>query len=272
MRTRISLLATVVVTVGLGLFTAGASLAQPQTQTTVEVRNFEVLAVDGNRLIVRDQKGTQTLTVPDDFRFKVNGRQMSAKELKPGMKGQATISTKTTVTPVTVTEIREASVVSTTGMSVTIRGADGVRRRFTQSELDKRGIEMIKDGHIVHVSQLIPGDLVTATFISNEPPTVVTETEVDLKLAQAKAQPAPGTKPVKAPAKAAPVAATAPSEPAPAASTVAEAEAPSSAPVDAPLPPSVETPPPQSGPWLLWVAVLIALAGLVVYLVRRKKQ
>jgi hypothetical protein len=45
------------------------------------------------------------LTVADDFRFIVNGQPMSVKELKPGMRGRATITTKTTVTPVTVTEV-----------------------------------------------------------------------------------------------------------------------------------------------------------------------
>jgi translation elongation factor P/translation initiation factor 5A len=258
------LLATVVVAVGLGLFTAGASLAQ--TETTV--RDFEVLAVDGNHLIIRDQRGTQSLTVPDDFRFKVDGRQMSAKELKPGMKGQATVSTKTTVTPVTITELREASVVSATGQSVTVRGADGVLRRFIQSDLDKRGIEMIKDGRIVRTSQLNQGDQVTATLISNQPPIVVTEKEVDVKLAQAQAEPASDTKASAAPASATPAPAPAPE---PAASTVAEAPASQATPVVAPVPPITETPPPQSKSWL-WVVVLIAIAGLVVYLFRRKKQ
>jgi hypothetical protein len=261
MRTRASLFAAVVVAVGMGLLTAEAALAQ--TQTSVDVRNFEVLAVDGNRLIIRDQRGTQDLTVPDDFRFKVDGRQMSAKELKAGMKGEATVTTQTTITPVTITEIREASVVSTAGLSVTIRGTDGVRRRFTQSELDKRGIEMIKDGRIVHVSQLNPGDLVTATLISNAAPTVVTETEVDVKLAQAKPEPAPDKMPPAAPASATPT---------PAATTVAQAAPPPTAPVVAAVPPSTESAPQASGSWLLWVAILIALAALVMYLARRKKQ
>ena len=128
---------------GLGLFTTGL-LAQ--TKTTVDVRHFEVLAVDGNNLVVRDERGTNVYIVPDDFRFKVNGKQMAAKELKPGMKGEATVTTKTTINPVTVTDIREATVVSATETSMVVRGSDGVRRRFTQSELDKRGIEMIKDG------------------------------------------------------------------------------------------------------------------------------
>jgi hypothetical protein len=128
---------------GLGLFAAGALLAQ--TQTTVDVRNFEVLAVEGNSLVVRDQRGTHEYTVPDDFRFNVDGRPMSVKELKPGMKGTATVTTTTTITPVTVT-----------GLAMPRRcrrrqrlwwsGADGMRRRFTQAELDKRGIQITGTG------------------------------------------------------------------------------------------------------------------------------
>ena len=130
-----------------------------------------MLAVDGNRLVYRDQRGTHEITVPDDFRMKVDGKQMAVKELKPGMKGTATVTTTTTITPVTVTEVKQAVVVSATPTSVLIRGADGVQRRFTQSELDKRGIEIFKDGQLVRVSQLNPGDQLTATIVSSEPPT-----------------------------------------------------------------------------------------------------
>ncbi len=249
MRTRATWVQTILVAVGLGLFSAGALLGQ--TQTTVDVRDFEVLAVDGNRLVYRDQKGTHEITVPDDFRFKVDGRQVSVKELKAGMKGTATVTstTTTTIKPVTVTETREGVVLSATANSVVVKGADGVQRRFTQSELDKRGLEIIKDGRVVRVSQLNRGDQFTATIITSEPPVVVTEKEVEMKLAEAKAESAPAT-----PAAAAPAAA-------PAATT---AVAPSAAPMKA-------LPPEQSQSWLLWVAILIAIA-VVVYLVMRKKK
>jgi hypothetical protein len=111
MRTRATWLSEVLVAFGLGLFTAGALLAQT---TTSDVRNFEVLAVEGNRLVVRDQRGTHEYTVPDDFRFTVDGKPMSVKELKPGMKGTATVTKTTTITPVTVTEFRDATVLEAT--------------------------------------------------------------------------------------------------------------------------------------------------------------
>ena len=113
MRTRTTWLSGVLVAFGLGMFTTGL-LAQ--TKTTVDVRNFELLAVDGNNIVVRDERGTNIYVVPDDFRFKVNGKPMAAKKLKPGMKGAATITTTTTMNPVTVTDIREATVVSTTAI------------------------------------------------------------------------------------------------------------------------------------------------------------
>jgi hypothetical protein len=122
MRTKERWWSSVLLAIVLGLASAGA----PQAQTTaVNVRNFEVISVDGNNLVVRDEKGTQELSVPDDFRFTVDGRKLSVKELKPGMKGTATITTKTTITPVTVTEIKQGTVVKSTDHSVYVRTPDG---------------------------------------------------------------------------------------------------------------------------------------------------
>jgi hypothetical protein len=63
----------------LGLAVAGAPLAQTTTKD-VAVRNFEILLVDGNRIFVRDERGTQELTVPPDFKFTVDGKQMSVAD------------------------------------------------------------------------------------------------------------------------------------------------------------------------------------------------
>lgn len=263
MRTRTTWLSGVLVAFGLGMFTTGL-LAQ--TKTTVDVRNFEVLAVDGNNIVVRDERGTNIYVVPDDFRFKVNGKPMAAKELKPGMKGEATVTTKTTINPVTVTDVREATVVSTTANSMLVRGSDGVQRRFTQSELDKRGIEMIKDGRVVRISQLTPGDQLSATILTREPPTF--EREVDVKVAEAKMAPAP--------AKAAPAAAPAAPAAAPAAPAAAPAAAPTTVASTTPAPaapsaaPMKSAPPEESSSWLLWVSILIALAVIVFVFMRKK--
>src|SRR5215813_15568680 len=116
----------VCVGVALCLGLAGVSAAQ-QTTSTTHTRNFEVIAVDGNKVVVKDQMGNEEFTVPEDFRFDVDGKQISVHDLKPGMKGTATITTTTTVTPVYVTEVRNGEVLQQSGGSVVVRGPNGIR-------------------------------------------------------------------------------------------------------------------------------------------------
>src|SRR4029079_17343537 len=130
--------------------------------TTVDVRNFEVISVEGNKLVVRNEKGTYEYTVPDDFRFTADGKQLSVSDLRAGMKGTATVTTTTTIRPVVVTEVREAEVLRASDTSVTVRNADGTRR-FTQGQLDTKGIQIFKDGKAVRIADLGRGDKLTAT-------------------------------------------------------------------------------------------------------------
>ncbi len=118
---------------------AVSSLAQT-TSTKTETKNFTVLAVDGNNLDVRLPEGTRELTVPDDFRFTVNGQQLSVHDLKVGMKGSATITTRTTVTPVTVTEVKNGTIMQRSGNSIIVRTDDGIKM-FSEGDVDKRGVK-----------------------------------------------------------------------------------------------------------------------------------
>jgi len=162
-----------------------AVAAMAQTATVSETKSFEVLAVEGNLLYVRLPEGTRGLTVPDDFRFTVNGQQMSVQQLKPGMKGTATITTRTTVTPVTVTEVKNGTVVVRSGASIIVRTDEGVRS-FTQGEVDKRGVKIVRDGQPVQLTELREGDRLTAMIITSLPPRVMTEKEVTATLATTK--------------------------------------------------------------------------------------
>jgi hypothetical protein len=247
MRTKAGWLSGVIVTLALGLAFAGAPLAQ--TTSTTDVRNFEVISVDGNQLIVRDEKGTQEITVPDDFRFTVDGKKMSVSELKAGMKGTAAVTTTTTVKPVFVTEVREAEVLRASPVSMTVRTADGARK-FTQAELDTKGIRIYKNGSSVRLSELKKGDMLSATVVTYGAPIVLTEKEVQAVLAE----------PEPAPAMVA-AATTTP------ATTTPPTPAPPAAPSAAPAPPAE-----QSGLGLMWWVVIAVIIALVVYFARRKKQ
>ena len=132
--------------------TAGISSAQT-TSTASEVKKFEVIAVDGNDLVVRLPEGTRQINVPPGFVFTVNGKPLSVGDLIPGMSGTATITTTTTVTPVTVTEVKSGTVALVSGTAVYVRTPEGVRL-FTQSELDKRGVKIFVDGKPRAVSEL----------------------------------------------------------------------------------------------------------------------
>jgi hypothetical protein len=188
--------------------TAVGSLAQ-QTTTSTETKTFEVLAVEGNQLIVRLPEGTRELKVADDFRFTVDGQPLSVRELKPGMKGSAIITTRTTVTPVTVTEVKSGTVVVKSGSSVIVRTNDGVRS-FSQGDVDKRGVKIFRDGKPVQLSELHDGDRLSATIVTSRPPRVMTDKEVQATLAAAtpaaapRAAPAPAALPPLAPAEEAP--------------------------------------------------------------------
>lgn len=161
--------------------TAAVSQAQ-QTTSSSETKTFEILAVDGNQLVVRLPEGTRELSVPSDFRFNVNGQMLSVGQLKPGMKGTATVTTRTTVTPVTVTEVKNGTVAHVAGSTIIVRTDEGFRS-FTQGEVDKRGVKIMREGRPAQVSDFRQGDRLTATIVTSMPPRVLTEKEVQAAVA-----------------------------------------------------------------------------------------
>jgi hypothetical protein len=219
-----------VLAVGTLVCLAGSVSAQQATTTATETKKFEVIAVDGSQLVVKLPEGTREITVPDDFRFTIDGRQMSVRELKPGMKGTANITTKTTVTPVTVTEVKNGTVVQASGASVIVRTDQGFKM-FSQGDVDKRGVKIYRHGEPAAISDFHSGDKLTATIITAKPPRIVSQKDVNATLAREGGAPAgaagdaaaarPPTaaapeRPAAAPATAAPPAAATGGSPAPA--------------------------------------------------------
>ena len=207
---------------------AGMAAAQTSTATSTQTKDFEVMAVYGNTVAVHLPEGMREITVPDSFRFTVNGQPMSVHELQPGMKGTATITTTTKSTPVTVTEVKNGQVVMTGGGSIWVR-SEGQVKAFSEADIKKRGIKLTRDGQPANIADFRQGDNLSAVIVTSGPPRVVTEQQVQATLARqtpgsttAAAAPAPRTA-APAPASAAPAAsAAAASRPQPT-STVARA-------------------------------------------------
>lgn len=163
---------------GLALTLALSTNASAQTSSTnTQVKSFEVVSVDGNKVVVKGAEGTRELTVPPDFKMTVDGRPVTVAELRPGMKGTATITTTTTTTPVTVTEIRNGEVYKVSGNSIVVRTENGLKM-FTEGDAAKRGVKIMRDGAPIAFTELREGDRLTATIVTTQPPKVVTERQV----------------------------------------------------------------------------------------------
>ncbi|MGH8251583.1 MAG: hypothetical protein ACREVI_12950 [Steroidobacteraceae bacterium] len=220
--------------------------AQAQKGVGGEERNIEVISVDGNVVVVREDKGTQEYTVPSTFFVTVDGKEVALADLKPGMKGDAIVTEFTSVRPVHVATVNMGTVVSQTGRSVTVKEADGKIHRFTQGEADERGVRLyMDDGKAVRISGLNPGDELTATVVSAGPPEILTAADVDAALAA-------GDEPVAA--------------------TAADADAATEASAAADAAPELATEPEEitSKLWI-WILLLVVLALLLVWVFSRKK-
>ena len=190
---------------GIAAVCVTATIASAQTtSTTSETKKFTIISAEGNQVVAKLPEGTRELTVPDDFRFtSSDGKQLTAAELKPGMTGTAVITTKTTVIPVTVTEVKNGEVMQALGTSILVRTAEGMKM-FTQSDIDKRGIKIVRDGKPAQISDFRANDRISATIITSRPPRVLTDREVQATLAKANpgAAPAPASRSAAAPATA----------------------------------------------------------------------
>jgi LPXTG-motif cell wall-anchored protein len=194
-----------------------AVVASAQTSTTsTETKQFQVVSVDGNKVVARTAEGTKEYTIPEDFRFTVDGKQVSVHELQPGQKGTAKITTITTTTPVHVTEVKNGEVMQASGSSVIVRTANGIKM-FNEGDLQKRNVTIIKDGKPVSLSDLHTGDRLTATIVTEGTPKVMTQRQVAAVLSGAPAPAATTGTRTPPPVAATPAPAAAAPAPAPAA-------------------------------------------------------
>jgi len=238
-------------------FTAITSTAQTTT-TSTQTKKFEVIAVNGNDLVVKLPEGTREIQVPDDFRFTVDGQQLAARDLKPGMKGTAVITTKTTVTPVVVTEVKNGEVLQSSGNSILVRTEQGFKQ-FTEADVERRGIKMMKDGAPAQFTDFHSGDRLSATIVTTHPPKVMTQQQVNATLAKA----APASGAAGAPAAARSTSGSA-AAPATARSTSGSAAAPAGAPAARKLPKTG-----SAWPLLAFGSILSIAIGLMLTVRRR---
>jgi LPXTG-motif cell wall-anchored protein len=69
------------------------------------------------------------------------------------------------------------------GSSILVRTEQGMKM-FSQGDIDKRGVKIMKDGKVVDISELRANDQLSATIITSKPPRVMTEQQVQATLAK----------------------------------------------------------------------------------------
>jgi hypothetical protein len=157
--------------------------AQVQTTTTttagqssqvVEVERGEVLAVEGNDLIVRMADGSirHFENIPASAKATVNGKQLGIRDLKPGMKLQRTITTTTTPQIVTTVETVTGKIWHVTPpLSVILTLENGTNQSFKIPKDQKFKV----NGEMVDAFGLRKGMVVTATKIVEVPVSVISQ-------------------------------------------------------------------------------------------------
>ena len=274
---------------GVGLLAVSATIAiaqQPsvtkimstgQSMTSTSSRSIHavVVSVNGNKVVAEDAGKATEYTIPDGFKFQLDGKDIGVADLKPGMHVTATITTTTTTTPVYVTEIKSGKVLVVSGQSIIVRGPQG-NRVFSNQDAVKRNATIMRNGEKVSISDLRAGDIFTAVIITDESPRVVSEREVEAMIHGApEAAAAPAGAPAPAPTEAsaaapagAPAAAAA-ETPTAAAPAESAAASPASAPAPAPESPAPASPFPT---WLIWIILLIVIIVAFMFMRRRKSS
>jgi len=257
-REKRSMLATAMVCLA---FTMTLS-AQVETKTTTtagqasvvtKVERGEVMAVSGNDLIVRMADGAMRniQNVPESARVTVDGKKLSIRELKPGMKLQRTITT--TSTPMTVTTVQTVKGkvwFINPPSSVILTMEDNKNQQFKIPEGQKFNV----DGKMVDAFELRKGMIVTATKVVQVPSVTVTSSKAVTGEAPPTPEPTPAAEPQPTPPADQPILVAEGDEtPVPAAEATPEATPPA----------APEATSSSSLSWRIGILVLVVLVGAI---------
>jgi LPXTG-motif cell wall-anchored protein len=158
-----------------------ACLAQDTTTSSTEsgpgavkteVRNGEVVYVSGNDLVVKntDTGEVKHFNVPGNFRFDIDGQNLTVHDLKPGMHLTRTITT--TTTPKTVQTVRTISgkvFYVAPPKTVILTMPEGGNKQYNVPD----GQKFMIDGKEQSVFHLKKGMNVSATVIKETPEVIV---------------------------------------------------------------------------------------------------
>lgn len=141
-----------------------------ESTVTTEVKSGEVVYASGNDVVVKVENGAvENFTVPDGFKFQVEGKELTAQELQPGMRLTQTVTT--TSTPHLVKSVRTIN-----GKVWHVNPPDSVIVRLPDNTNKKynvpKGQQFEINGEKLDVFHLKKGMNISATVITESPTTV----------------------------------------------------------------------------------------------------
>lgn len=161
---------------------AAAAIAQDTSQTSVsqgqavqeaQVEKGEVVYVSGNDLVVRMENGeVRHVTVPDGATATVDGKEITIKDVKPGMVLQRTITTTTTPEVVTTVRTIQGRVWHVSPpKTIILTLPDNTNKTYTVPKDQKFMI----DGREMTVWDVKKGMMISATVLTEVPQTLVAQ-------------------------------------------------------------------------------------------------
>ncbi|HYM74348.1 MAG TPA: hypothetical protein VE377_00090 [Candidatus Dormibacteraeota bacterium] len=146
-----------------------------EVQTT-HVKNAEVVHISGHEIVVELENGKfELLNLGEDFRFQVDGRDLTVHELTPGTKLSQEIHTISTPQEVTTLRTVKGKVWRTNGPHVILSFPGGQTKAYTVPD----GIVFRIDGEDKTVFDLRKGMDISATVLTVAPlQTITTHTVV----------------------------------------------------------------------------------------------
>jgi hypothetical protein len=150
------------------------SVQSGQSKAVVRVDRGEVIAVEGNDLIVKMEDGSMRHfeNIPESAKITVDGKQLGTHDLKPGMKLERTITTTTTPQVVTTIETVKGKVWYIAAPNTVILTLEnGTNQSFKIPKDQKFNVS----GQMVDAFALRKGMVLTATKIVEVPASVVSQ-------------------------------------------------------------------------------------------------
>jgi hypothetical protein len=125
----------------------------------------EIVVISGNTVVIRDAQGAHRYTMLPESKLMVDGKDLTVRELKPGMHVAAAPTGPGET--VVVTQVREGKILEVSGTNLIVRDQDGVKRYIVDPDF-----KVVVDGKESSVTSLRPGMVLTAMIVTKGSPTV----------------------------------------------------------------------------------------------------